>query len=174
MKWPSKTLQILPYFWDTKTHVDFAVFHSCYYIFYPNKCPGICQLRPGHSLGKNKVAWKKNTWVFAGSTYTKNLSKFINISKFLVISIEDRVCNFFLSDFWGGWHDKCYRWNFVTWRTKFLLLVMKTECYSRVNDFLNYILMLLCCYHFIWEKENWSLEFDIWFDNLWRRTFTNV
>ena len=102
------------------------------------------------------------------------MSKFINIPKFLVISIEDRVCNFFLSDFWGGWHDKCYRWNFVTWRTKFLLLVMKTECYSRVNDFLNYILMLLCCYHFIWEKENWSLEFDIWFDNLWRRTFTNV
>ena len=100
--------------------------------------------------------------------------RFINIPKFLVISIEDRVCNFFLSDFWGGWHDKCYRWNFVTWRTKFLLLVMKTECYSRVNDFLNYILMLLCCYHFIWEKENWSLEFDIWFDNLWRRTFTNM
>ena len=114
------------------------------------------------------------TWVFVGSTYTKNLSKFINIPKFLVISIEDRVCNFFLSDFWGGWHDKCYRWNFVTWRTKFLLLVMKTECFSRVNDFLNYILMLWCCYHFIWEKENWSLEFDIWFDNLWRRTFTNM
>ena len=24
--------------------------------FFPNECPGLCQPRPGHSLGENKVA----------------------------------------------------------------------------------------------------------------------
>ena len=40
-----------------------AFFISCYFLLYPNKCPGLCWHRPGHSLGKNKVAqnkkWKK-------------------------------------------------------------------------------------------------------------------
>ena len=35
-------------------------FISCYFIIFPNKCPGLCQHR--HSLGgKNKVAWNEET-----------------------------------------------------------------------------------------------------------------
>ena len=36
----------------------FSFFISCYFIFSPNECPGLCRHRPGHSLGekKNKVA----------------------------------------------------------------------------------------------------------------------
>ena len=30
----------------------FPFFNSCYVIFLPNECPGLCQHRPGHSLGK--------------------------------------------------------------------------------------------------------------------------
>ena len=42
MKWPSETLQNLPY---TKSQV---VFFS---IIFTNEYPGLCQHRPGHSLG---------------------------------------------------------------------------------------------------------------------------
>ena len=52
MKWPSERLQNLPYFWNTKTHVVFSFFISCYFIFPPNECPGLCWHRPGHSLGE--------------------------------------------------------------------------------------------------------------------------
>ena len=31
----------------------FLFFISCYFTFLPNECPGLCQHRPGHSLGKN-------------------------------------------------------------------------------------------------------------------------
>ena len=46
MKCPGKTLQNLP--------------------FLPNECPGLCQQRPGHSLGKNIKLheMKKTMWVF--------------------------------------------------------------------------------------------------------------
>ena len=30
----------------------FWFFISCYFIFPPNECPGLCSHRPGHSLGK--------------------------------------------------------------------------------------------------------------------------
>ena len=30
----------------------FPFFILCYFIFSPNECPGLCQHRPGHSLGK--------------------------------------------------------------------------------------------------------------------------
>ena len=53
MKCSSGTLQNLSYFWNTKTHAVFIIFFiSCYFIFSPNECPGLCQHRPGHSLGK--------------------------------------------------------------------------------------------------------------------------
>ena len=48
----SKTLQYFPYFWNAKTHVVFFVFHFVLLYFSPNKCPGLCRDRPGHSLGK--------------------------------------------------------------------------------------------------------------------------
>ena len=53
MKWPSQTLQSLPYFWNTKSHVDFHFSFHATLFFFPNECPGLCQHRPGHSLGKN-------------------------------------------------------------------------------------------------------------------------
>ena len=31
----------------------FPFFISCYFIFSPNECPGLCRHRLGHSLGKN-------------------------------------------------------------------------------------------------------------------------
>ena len=52
MKMYSKTLQNLPYFWNTKTHVVFFVFHFVLLYFFPNECPGLCQHRPGHPLLK--------------------------------------------------------------------------------------------------------------------------
>ena len=45
MKCPSK----LPYFWNTKTHVDFLIFIWCYFMFFPNECR---HYRSGHLLGK--------------------------------------------------------------------------------------------------------------------------
>ena len=60
MKCPSETLQNLPYFWNKITHiVFFSFFNLCYFIFFPNECPGLYQQqhRPGYSLGgNNKVA----------------------------------------------------------------------------------------------------------------------
>ena len=54
----------------------FPFFISCYFLFSPNKCPGVCRHRPGHSLGKkNKVArnekQKKQLWVFVYIKYGK-------------------------------------------------------------------------------------------------------
>ena len=49
IKWPSETLQNLLYFWNMKTHLVF--FHFVLLYFSPNECPGLCQQRPGHSLG---------------------------------------------------------------------------------------------------------------------------
>ena len=46
---------------------------SCYFIFFPNECSGLCQHRPGHSLGENKVAQNEKmklcTWVFIFQKY---------------------------------------------------------------------------------------------------------
>ena len=53
MKCSSKTLQILLYFMYKKTHVlVFFVFHFVQLYFFPYECPGLCQHRPGDSLGK--------------------------------------------------------------------------------------------------------------------------
>ena len=49
MKCSSEMLQNLPYFWNTKTHIQFFfIFHFVLLYFFP----GLCQHRPGHSLGK--------------------------------------------------------------------------------------------------------------------------
>ena len=47
MKWPSKMLQIFPYFWNMKTHVVFS-FRVYFFLRYVREC----LYRPGHSLGK--------------------------------------------------------------------------------------------------------------------------
>ena len=56
MKCSREMLPYLPYFCNTKTHVVFSFFISCYLIFPPNECRGLCQHRPGHSLGPRN--WK--------------------------------------------------------------------------------------------------------------------
>ena len=38
-----KMLQNLPYFWNTKIHVVFFVFHFVLLYFFPNECPGLCR-----------------------------------------------------------------------------------------------------------------------------------
>ena len=38
-----KMLQNLQYFWNTKTHVVFFVFHFVLFYFFPNECPGLCR-----------------------------------------------------------------------------------------------------------------------------------
>ena len=65
MKCPRKTLQNLLYFWNMKTHV--FIFYFCYFIFFPNECPGLCRHRPGHSLGKKlKLHELKNEKNYVG------------------------------------------------------------------------------------------------------------
>ena len=71
MKCSSGTLQNLPYFWNTKSHVVFLVFHFML-LFPPNECrPGLCR----HNRGKNKLAryerLKKTPWVFVFQKYDK-------------------------------------------------------------------------------------------------------
>ena len=58
-------LDEMTYFWNTKTHVVFFfVVHFMLLYFSPNECPGLCQHRPGHSLGKkNKVAQNEKSYV---------------------------------------------------------------------------------------------------------------
>ena len=48
MKWPSKTLQNLPYVWNTKTHMFFFKFsfHATLHWFFINECSGKCWHRP--------------------------------------------------------------------------------------------------------------------------------
>ena len=53
MKWPSKMLQNLLYLWNMKIHVGFSFFLFMLLYFSPNECPGQCQHKPGHSLGKS-------------------------------------------------------------------------------------------------------------------------
>ena len=73
MKCSSETLQNLPYFWNTKTHVVFFLFHFVLLYFFPNECPGLCQDRPGHPLLKIQscLRWKKSIWVFLLQKYGK-------------------------------------------------------------------------------------------------------
>ena len=60
-------IQNLPYFWNKKTHVVFFVFHFVLLYFFPNECLGLCQHRPGHSLGKKiKYHDLKNEKKFVG------------------------------------------------------------------------------------------------------------
>ena len=54
MQLSSKTLQNLPYFWNTKTHVLFFVFHFVLLYVFPNECPGVRRHRAGHSLGEKQ------------------------------------------------------------------------------------------------------------------------
>ena len=81
MKCSSKMLQNLPYFWNTKTHVVFLFFISCYvlYFFY-NECPGLCEHRPQADIqsfgGKNKVAQTENWKKKLGFLYSKNMANF--------------------------------------------------------------------------------------------------
>ena len=55
MKCSSEMLQNFPYFWNTKTHVDFFHFPFRATLFFPlmNALVYVkCQHRPGHSLGE--------------------------------------------------------------------------------------------------------------------------
>ena len=75
-KCSSKMLQNLLYFMYKKTHVVvFFIFHFIQLWVLPNECPGLCQHRPGHSLGKNiklhKMKNEKSTWVFLYIKYSK-------------------------------------------------------------------------------------------------------
>ena len=57
MKFSIKTLQNLPYFWNTKINLVFFVFHFVLLNFFPKEYPGLSWHRQGYSLGgKNKVA----------------------------------------------------------------------------------------------------------------------
>ena len=66
----------MPYFWNMKTHVVFFVFHFVLLYFFPNYCPGLCRHRPGHLLGKNKVAWNEKREKLHGFSYSKSMANF--------------------------------------------------------------------------------------------------
>ena len=65
---------------SNKTPCSFLSF-SCYFIFSPNECPGLCQHRPGHSLGgKIKQHEMKNEKELHGFSIPKiwqNLKRFV-------------------------------------------------------------------------------------------------
>ena len=55
----------------------FPFFISCYFIFSPNECPGLCQHRPGHSLGKKiKQHEMKNGKSNFGFSFVKSIANF--------------------------------------------------------------------------------------------------
>ena len=68
----SEMLQNLPYFIQVYENpkLFFPFFISCYFLFFPNECPGLCR-----QLGKNKVAQnekqKRQPWVFVYIKYGK-------------------------------------------------------------------------------------------------------
>ena len=49
-------------------------FHTYHATFSPNECPGLCQYRPGHSLGKN-IKWHKMKKLH-GFSNAKNIANF--------------------------------------------------------------------------------------------------
>ena len=70
MKWPSKTIQNLLYFWNTKTHVFlFLIFDFCYFIFFLMNALVYVDI---DIREKNRVAQKKLHWFL----YSKNMAKF--------------------------------------------------------------------------------------------------
>ena len=54
MKCSRETLQNLTYFWNTKTHIVYFVFHFTLLYFSPNECTDLCQHIPGHSFIREK------------------------------------------------------------------------------------------------------------------------
>ena len=50
-KVPAKHFKIFHILYIWKPKVAFSVFHFVLLYFSPNKCPGLCWHRPGHSLG---------------------------------------------------------------------------------------------------------------------------
>ena len=55
----------------------FSFFNSSYFIYFPNECPGLCQHRPGHSLGENSKLHKmKNGKKLHGFSCYKNMANF--------------------------------------------------------------------------------------------------
>ena len=71
-------------FLEYKNLCRFFFFILCYFIFFPNECPGLCRHRPRHSLGKiiKKHQMKKKTaWVFVFQKYGKFCS--ISLDNFL-------------------------------------------------------------------------------------------
>ena len=65
MKCSTKTLQNLPYFWNTKTHIVFSFFISCYFIFFPRAL-----------IREKNVAWNKKRKTLRGFLYSKNMANF--------------------------------------------------------------------------------------------------
>ena len=55
----AKCFKICHNLWNMKTHVEFSY---CATLFFPpNECPGLCQRRQGHSLGRKlKLHGMKN------------------------------------------------------------------------------------------------------------------
>ena len=70
MKLSSKMNQNLPYYWNTKTHVVFFHFISCYFIFFPDIDQGI---HWGEKLSRTKNETRKKLSVFL---YSKNMANF--------------------------------------------------------------------------------------------------
>ena len=50
---------------------------SCYFIFFPNECPGLCQQRPGAFIKeKYRVARNEKRKKLHGFSYDKNIANF--------------------------------------------------------------------------------------------------
>ena len=75
MKLPSEMLQNLPYFWNTKTHVVFFVFHFMLLYISPNTCLVYVDIdQCAFIRGKIKLHEMKNektSWVFVFQKYGK-------------------------------------------------------------------------------------------------------
>ena len=69
-------LQNLLYFYNKKIRIVFFVFHFEQLLFFPNECPSLCRYRPGHSLGKMKVAQNEKRKKLRGFSYYKNIANF--------------------------------------------------------------------------------------------------
>ena len=95
MKWPSKTLQNLPYVWNMETNiVFFFIFHFVLLYFSQMNALVYVDISNTHSLGGKIKSheMKKTTWIFVfqkyGKTWSVSLGHFIKHK--LLISEEWR------------------------------------------------------------------------------------
>ena len=79
MKLSSKMLQILPYFWNTKTQIVFSVYHfeQLWVFFTVDAAVCVDVDQAGHALGKKiKQHEMKNEKTYVCFLYSKNMAKF--------------------------------------------------------------------------------------------------